>query len=228
MPAAKGPTYRIARAITRLEKAPFPASLNAPTVARPSDGPARLRARPVLANAGRFPKVTVKALVAGGPESAAMTRTTLAATTLSASPAVNVIASRATAGLNIRIAPGESVDSVVEHVRRAIHDKHVTIRVIEGGDPSPVSPFDADEAFGLLERTIGEVFPDAVPAPYVLMAATDSRHFTRISDRVYRFAPFRMTKAQRQAIHSYDERLGVDDYLDGVRWYHRLIERLPR
>ncbi len=44
-----------------------------------------------------------------------------------------------------------------------------------------------------------------------MMAATDSRTFTEISDRVYRFAPFRMTKAQREAIHSYDEHLGVDD-----------------
>ena len=59
-----------------------------------------------------------------------------------------------------------------------------------------------------------------------MMAATDSRTFAAISDRVYRFAPFRMSKAQREAIHSYDEHLGVDDFLDGVRWYRRLIERL--
>ena len=61
------------------------------------------------------------------------------------------------------------------------------------------------------------MFPDAVPAPYVMMAATDSRFFTAICERVYRFAPFRMTKAQRQAIHSYDEHLGVDAFLDGRR-----------
>ena len=48
------------------------------------------------------------------------------------------------------------------------------------------------------------------------MAATDSRHFTWICERVYRFAPFRMTRAQREAIHSYDEHLGVDDFLDGI------------
>ena len=74
---------------------------------------------------------------------------------------------------------------------------------------------------------IVDVFPDAVPAPYVMMAATDARHFTKICPRVYRFAPFRMSKAQRQAIHSYDEHLGVADFLTGVDWYQRLIERLP-
>ena len=66
-----------------------------------------------------------------------------------------------------------------------------------------------------------------MPSPYVMMAATDPRHFTAICERVYRFAPFRMTKAQRQSIHSYDEHLGVDDFLDGIRWYQRLIERIP-
>ena len=75
--------------------------------------------------------------------------------------------------------------------------------------------------------TIGEVFPDAIASPYVMMAATDARHFTAICDRVYRFAPFRMSKPQRQAIHSYDEHLGVDTFVDGVRWYQRLIERIP-
>jgi carboxypeptidase PM20D1 len=45
---------------------------------------------------------------------------------------------------------------------------------------------------------------------------------------VYRFAPFRMTKAQRESIHSYDEHLGIDAFVDGVRWYQRLIERIPR
>jgi carboxypeptidase PM20D1 len=60
-----------------------------------------------------------------------------------------------------------------------------------------------------------------------MMAATDSRYFTSLCPRVYRFTPFRMTKAQRESIHSYDEHIGVADWLDGVRWYVRLLERLP-
>jgi carboxypeptidase PM20D1 len=74
---------------------------------------------------------------------------------------------------------------------------------------------------------MGEVFPDAVPSPYVVMAATDSRHFTSICDRVYRFAPFRLSKDQRESIHGVDEHLMVTDLVDGVRWYRRLLESLP-
>ncbi|GAB2865776.1 M20/M25/M40 family metallo-hydrolase [Nocardioides pacificus] len=227
-PARMGPTSRLARAIMRLEKAPFSSSLPAPTLEllRRLAPHAPLPLRPLLANAERLRPALVRALVAAGPESAAMTRTTLAVTTLSGSPAINVIAATAKAGVNLRIMVGESVASAVEHVRRAVNDDRVEIDVLESGEPSPLSPYD-DEAFALLESTIGEVFPDAVPTPYVMMAATDSRHFVRISERVYRYAPFRMSKAQRESIHSYDEHIGVDAFVDGVRWYQRLIERLP-
>ncbi len=156
-----------------------------------------------------------------------MTRTTVAVTTLSGSPAANVIASSARAGLNIRVMVGDTVDGVVEHIRKAIRDKDIRIDIEDANEPSPVSPWAGDAAYDLIETTIAEVFPDAIPSPYVMMAATDSRHFTAICSRVYRFAPFRMSKAQRQAIHSYDEHLGIDDFLLGIDWYQRLIERLP-
>ncbi|MBC2931820.1 M20/M25/M40 family metallo-hydrolase [Nocardioides sp. zg-1228] len=226
-PARNGPTARIARAILRLEKSPFPASAPAPTLelARRLAPHVPLPLRPLLGRADRLAPVITRALVAAGPEAAAMTRTTVATTTLSGSPALNVIASTARAGLNIRVMVGDTVAGVVEHVRRVIDDDAIRIDVVETGEPSPVSPM--DEAFELIEDCIGEVFPDAVATPYVMMAATDSRHFTAISDRVYRFAPFRMSKAQRAAIHSYDEHLGVADLVDGVRWYRLLVERLP-
>ena len=188
---------------------------------------APLPLRPLMSGAERLRPLLTRALIAAGPESAAMTRTTFATTTLHGSPALNVIASTARAGINIRVMVGDTVADVITHLRKVINDDRVAIEVVEEGEPSPVSPVD-DDAFRLIESTIVEVFPDAVPAPYVMMAATDSRHFTTICRRVYRFAPFRMTKAQRQAIHSYDEHLGVDDFLSGIEWYQRLIERIPR
>ncbi|WP_244930387.1 M20/M25/M40 family metallo-hydrolase [Nocardioides sp. W7] len=226
-PAKWGPTARIARAITRLERSPMPASIPEPTVElfRRMAPHAALPLRALMANADRIKPLLTRALLAAGPEPAAMTRTTFAVTTLSGSPALNVIAATATAGVNIRIMVGDTVAGVLEHVRRTVGDDQVAIGVVEQNEPSPVSPM--DDAFELIERSITDVFPDAVAAPYVMMAATDARHFTAICERVYRFAPFRMTKAQREAIHSYDEHLGIDAFLEGVRWYRHLIERLP-
>jgi carboxypeptidase PM20D1 len=231
-PARMGPTARLARAITRLDRSPMPSSLPAPTVElfRRLAPHAPLPLRPLMSNAARLGPALPRLLTALGPESAAMVRTTFAVTTLQGSPALNVIAQTATAGVNIRIQLGDTSESVLAHLRKVVGDDRVELDVVEVYEPSPVSPYStaghADEAFDLLETTITEVFPDAVPAPYVMMAATDSRTFAPVCDRIYRFAPFRMTKAQREAIHSYDEHVGVDDFLDGVRWYARLIERL--
>ncbi len=233
-PARMGPTARLARAITRLDRSPMSTSLPAPTVElfRRLAPHAPLALRPLLANAARLGPAVARALTALGPETAAMTRTTFAVTTLSGSPALNVIAQTATAGVNIRIMLGDTSESVLAHLRKVIGDDKVAIDVVEAYEPSPLSPYSTaehqDDAFALVEETITEVFPDAVPAPYVMMAATDSRTFSPVCERIYRFAPFRMTKAQYAAIHSYDEHLGVDDFLEGVRWYRRLIERLPR
>lgn len=226
-PTKWGPVTRIARALVRLEKSPFPASLPEPTLEMLERLAARMNGplKHVLGRARRFPHLVTRAMVLAGPEPAALTRTTMAATTLSGSPALNVIAGGATAGVNLRIAVGESVASTVEHVRRAVNDPQVRITVVESSEPSPVSPYD-DEAFHLLERTVARRFPDAVVTPYVMMAATDSRRFTEISDRVYRHAPFRMSKAQRETIHAVDERIGLDDLADGVLWYQAVIEGL--
>ena len=139
-----------------------------------------------------------------------MTRTTVAATTLSGSPALNVIASTAKAGLNIRVMVGDTVAGVRRARpqggrRRLDPDRRGRVRRAVARSRRWTSPSSCSR------HCIGEVFPEAVATPYVMMAATDSRHFTAISEHVYRFAPFRMTKAQRQAIHSYDEHIGVAD-----------------
>ena len=227
-PAPNGPTARIARAVVRLEQRPFAASLPEPTLEMftrlAPHAPFALRS--LFARARRLQPLLRRVLLAAGPEPAALVRTTMAVTTLSGSPAHNVIASSATAAVNLRILVGDTVASATEHVRSAIADDSISLTLSDVNEPSPVSPYD-DPAFGLITSTISELFEDAVPTPYVMMAATDSRHFTAICPRVYRFTPFRMSKAQRESIHGYDEHIGVEDFLAGVRWYTRLIERLP-
>jgi carboxypeptidase PM20D1 len=226
-PARGGPTARLARAITRLDRSSMPPSLPEPTVEllRRMAPHAAVAVRPLMARAARLGPVIARVLAAAGPEPAALTRTTFTVTTLSGSPALNVIAATARAGVNIRVTVGDTVAQALAHVRRVVADDGISIDVLERSEPSPVSP--RDEAFALLERTIGAVFPDAVPAPYVMMAATDARFFTEICERVYRFAPFRMTAAQRRSIHARDEHIGVADFLDGLRWYGCLLEGLP-
>jgi len=227
-PVRNGPAVRLARALARLDDAPMPPRLPAPTLelfrrlAPHAAAPLRI----LLGNAERISPAASRLLALAGPEAAALARTTVAVTTLEGSPALNVIPAAAKAGVNVRILPGDSVASVLKHVRAAIRDKAVAIEVVEEGEPSPVSRYD-DAPFALVTDVISEVFPDVVPAPYVVLAATDSRFFHAISDHVYRFAPFRMTRAQRATIHAADEHIRVEDFLSGIAWYRRLLEKLP-
>lgn len=226
-PARNGPTVRLARAVLRIDRSPMPARLPDTTVELMRRLAPHLPAplRPLASRADRVKPMLARALSAAGAEAAAMARTTFAVTTLEGSPALNVIASSAVAGVNVRVMPGDTVDGVLDHLRKVVRDPEVAIRVVERGEASRVSP--VDEVFEHLAGLVGEHFPDAIVAPYVQTGATDSRHFTRISEHVYRFAPFRMDAAQRRSIHTYDEHLDVDAFLAGIDWYQALIAGLP-
>lgn len=226
-PKRMGATARLARAVLRLERKPFPPHLPDATVEmlEQAGAHARMPYAAVLGNARHLRRVLARALPRLGHETAAMARTTVAVTQLTGSQAANVIAPTARAHLNVRVMVGETVDGTLERIRRTVDDPHVEVMLVSGDEPSPVSPTD-DPAYALLTSTIEEVFPGTAPVPYVMLAATDARHFHRVWPRVYRFTPFRMSDAQRASIHGLDERIGIDDLVDGVRWYRRLIERL--
>ncbi|MEW1952452.1 M20/M25/M40 family metallo-hydrolase [Terrabacter sp. NPDC080008] len=226
-PRRMGATSRLARAILRLERRPFPSHLPDATVDMLERAGAHARGpyAAVFGNASRLRPLLSRVLPRLGHETAALTRTTVAVTQLSGSAGANVIAATARAHVNMRVMVGETVNGALERIRRTIRDPHVEVVLVSGDEPSPVSPTD-DTAYALLEATLEQVFPGTVAVPYVMLAATDSRHFHRVWPRVYRFTPFRMTDEQRAAIHGVDERIGVADLRDGVRWYRRLIEQL--
>jgi carboxypeptidase PM20D1 len=226
-PRRGGATARLARAITRLEKRPFPAHLPDATVEMMEHvAPhARMPLAAVFSHARLLRPVLARVLPRLGHETAALARTTVAVTQLSGSPGANVIAATARAHVNMRVMVGETVDGAIERIRRTVKDPRVEVTLVSGDEPSPVSPTD-DAAYRLLVSTLEDVFPGTVAVPYVMLAATDSRHFHRVWPRVYRFTPLRMSTEQRASIHGVDERIGVEALLDGVRWYRRLLEKL--
>lgn len=78
--------------------------------------------------------------------------------------------------------------------------------------------------FALVERCIGEFFPDAPVVPYILPAGTDARTLTDVCPCVVRFAPIRMNKAQLGSIHSRNENIDVSALGSCVAFYRRLLE----
>ena len=101
------------------------------------------------------------------------------------------LTAKASAVVNFRLLPGDRTASVTEHVRRTVNDERIEIQVLDTpAEPSSVSSASAP-AYQLVERTVREVFPDAMVAPGLVLAGTDARHFEDIADNVYRFMPIR-------------------------------------
>jgi carboxypeptidase PM20D1 len=220
-------TVRLARAIVRLNSRPFRARFTPTTLemirtlGAHADFPLRLVFRHLW-----LTRPVLLALFARlGDETNAMIRTTQAVTMLEGSQAVNALAERAVAIVNLRVAIDSSVAAAVEHVRKAIRDPLVRIETLHPNEPSPVSPT-TGFAWDRIRSAITETYPGTIVSPYVMMAASDSRHFTRISDSVYRFSPFEMSSAERGTLHAKNERIHVSTLLRGVEFYSRLIATL--
>ncbi|WP_235022072.1 MULTISPECIES: M20/M25/M40 family metallo-hydrolase [unclassified Rathayibacter] len=201
---------RLARAVTRLTPSTFPArvpeALASSFALLATRAPGRAGA--VYRALGRRPHLAAPVLARLGGEAAALVRTTLAPTMLSGGTADNVLASEATVTLNLRLAPGETVQSAMERVRRRVRDREVAVEVVAGEDPSPQSPTDG-APFTAIRAALAVSHPGAAVVPYVINAATDSRHFHRHAPAVYRFAPLVMSREQRAGIHGVDERVDV-------------------
>lgn len=218
---------RVARALDRLTPTTFPAR-TPPAITRMlslfadrARGPGQL----LLRTLATFPWLTARVFTALGGEPAALVRTTVAATMQEGGTAANVLPSQASATLNVRIALGETVAGTVNRIRRRIADPRVAVSVVESSEPSPESPTDNPQ-FRLIAAAVAASYPDAATVPYVMMAATDSRHFHRFCTAVYRFAPLRMSTAQRASIHGVDERVEVESLERGEVFWRSLLQGL--
>jgi carboxypeptidase PM20D1 len=226
-PARGGAPARLARAIIRIEDNPFPARLHDVVLgmvdALGRHAPVGYRA--LFAHAPYLRPALAAVLSRASREADALVRTTVAITRLEGSRAANVLATRALAHANIRIALGETVQSTLERLRRVIDDPGVELRVLSGNDPSPVSRTD-NEAFALISRAVRSVYPDAAVAPYVMVQASDARHFSQVCDSVYRFMPFDLTRDELAALHAADEHISVAALHRGAGFYRCLIRHL--
>lgn len=212
---------RLAGALNRLRCHPIPARLHGPAQAMfealAPDFP--MPTRMVLANLWLTRPLLLPRLE-GTPATAALVRTTAVVTRLSAGTTDNVVPGQAEATVNLRLAPGDTLDSVLAHVKRAVADPAVEITRVPGAawNPSPASPTDG-VAYRHLADSIREVFPEARVAPALVLAATDARHYADLTQSVYRFLPVPFTGADLDRLHGRNERIAVADHLRAAQFY---------
>lgn len=217
----------LADAVRSIERHPFSGQLTPPvrkmfeTLGRHSSFGLRM----IFANLWLFwPLFNVICKRSGG-DMYALTRTTVAVTRAEGSAAYNVMPSKATAGLNLRLLGTDTIGSAMTHLKKVIDDDRVKIELVNGSNPSLVSDTECDE-WNTLRGVIEETWPGTVVSPYLMMACSDSRHYCRITDRVYRFCGQKLSKEERGMIHGVNERIPVETLIKTVVFYTRLIKKL--
>lgn len=160
------------------------------------------------------------------PATNAMLRTTTAPTMLSASIKTNVLPIEATAVVNFRIHPRNTVEDVFEHVRGLVENENVEVRSLSyaGRPASKVSSWES-RGYKVIETSVKEIFGDVIVAPGLMIAGSDTRHYGKVADNAYRFNPFPLSNEEFAGFHGTNERIKKKDFLDGIRAYVRIIEK---
>lgn len=227
MPPRETAIGMMSAALTHLENARLPMQIRSTvaemfaTIAPEMSGFNRV----VLSNLWLFKPLLLREFEKSGPTEATV-RTTTALTIFNAGDKDNVLPGNAEAVVNFRLLPGDTQASVTEHVRKVIGNEKIEIKPYPGNtDPPPVTGI-TSESYRALNTTIREVFPDALVAPGLMVAATDSRHYAGVTDNIFRFSPVRANSEDLKRFHGTNERLSIANYADMIRFYRRLMEKL--
>lgn len=225
MPPKHTAVGQIARAITRLENNPFPADLSytVDTFEYLGDE-APLLQRMIFANLWLFGPLAEK-VMSDIPSTNAGIRTTTAATMVEGSPKDNVLPIIAKAVINFRILPGDTVESVYEHVTKVIDDPNIVIEPYTdfSNNPTKVSSIDGG-AYETLSRIVRQVRPDTVVVPRLVVGATDARHLEPVSDASYRFLGLEVGPEQLAGMHGTNEHVSTESFFDSLRMYYLLLK----
>ncbi len=158
-----------------------------------------------------------------GGELNALVRTTVAFTQMQGSKGRNVIPPTATMLANLRLIEGDTMDSAMAYIKKTVGDDTVTLHNVFGMNPSRISRTDC-EGWELLRTAIEDTWGGVIVSPYLMLACSDSRHYGRISDRVYRFSAMALSREERATIHGNDERVPLSTIEKTVEFYLRVLQ----
>ena len=225
-PKPGAPIDRLSTACTKVLANPFELKLT-PPVAEMFDTLGRhsnLVYRIIFSNLKIFLPVLNMICKKGGGEMNALMRTTVAFTQMQGSSAPNVIPPRAAMVSNMRLNPHDTVDEALDYLKKTVNDDKVEITLLHGMNPSRISRTDC-EGWDKVASAVASTWRGCIVSPYLMVQCSDSRHWGKISDKVYRFSAMDLTAEERATIHGNNERIRVDCACRAVEFYIRLIKQ---
>lgn len=216
----------VARAIALMDDHPMPARLDffLPTLKKLGHLMPFMQ-QVVIANSFLFKRLIIN-LLEKKPETNALLRTTHAATMVKGGIKDNVLPAYALARVNLRLLPGDSIEKVISFYSKVIQDSRVKIEVDQaagGWEASQVSSTDTP-AYRSLELVIRQIFKNVPTAPFIFLAATDSRYYQPICSNIFKFSPHILTPEEQSRVHGIDERISQESLSQMAAFYFRLVQ----
>lgn len=213
---------RLSKAIASLEETQFESSITGPTeqlfdymTPEMSFG-----YKYIFANDWLF-KPIIQSILLKKPATAAVTRTTIAPTIFKAGDKENILPERASATINLRIIPGDTLSSIKEEMIKIIDDPKVKI-TIKGDEASAVSSTESD-GFLAIQKAALAIQDDTVIAPYIMIGASDSKHYQKVATDTYRFLPIKMESDGLERMHGTNERVEKEQFIKMIGFYEVLL-----
>ena len=123
---------------------------------------------------------------------------------------------------NIRLNPEDTVESAKAYIAKTIGDKSVTLEVVNGQNPSRISRTDCD-GYDRVAKAVADTWKGAIVSPYLMVQCSDSRHYGKLSNHVYRFSAMDLTAQERKTIHGNNEKIRLETIGKAVEFYIRLM-----
>ena len=224
-PPPKTPVTTLAKACRSVIDHPFkmhltkPAALMFDTLARHSSFLYKL----IFSNLWCFKPVLDMICKGSGGEMNALVRTTTAFTMMEGSTARNVIPTEASLVSNMRLNPADSVAGALEYLNKVVDDDTVKITTLDAFEPSRISTTDC-AGWEKLASAVASTWDGCIVTPYLMVQCSDSRHYGRISDKVFRFSAMDLTKEERSTIHGNNERIRLETVGKAAEFYLRLLK----
>jgi acetylornithine deacetylase/succinyl-diaminopimelate desuccinylase-like protein len=236
LPSSDNAIYHLANALAKIQAFSFPAEINEITrnyflkTAELTKGSA---AADLRAAAKEPPDKAAVARLSQTPYYNALLRTTCVATMLTGGHAPNALPQMARANVNCRIFPGEDPTDVRKTLERVVADPKVSVSEVplhaaDGSlvrlvtvPPSPLLP----EVTQAMDKTVHQMYGNVPVMATMSTGATDGRITRTAGIPTYGISCMFFQMNDNRA-HGKDERVGVQDFYDGIAFNYNLIRAL--
>lgn len=226
-PRKNGPAIRMAKALVKLEQNPMKPQYTKATkeLIRIMGCNASFALKIILGNMWLFKGLVKWLFVKLSADTRALLTSTFAFTILNGGNQTNIIPNHVEANINVRIAPFDTVEDIVNHIKKVIDDEDIVITTSDINKMYNECDFN-QKGYDIIKETTIETYPGTVVAPFIMLGGTDARHYNEISDCVIRFTPVKLTNEDRKGVHGLNEKIKVEALEKCFEFYQRLLTKI--